>query len=392
MRGREINEAAARPDGMKQAGGHLGALFALERFPLLLFRRGPSLRRMPFLSPALSAPLRWLCCLALAGLLSPAPGQSPPAEEEEVDRRTELMHARAYAHAMERQMVLLLEKFPALKTEIEKTQDLWTQSPLAQGKRALEEDMLRGGGEAMKAELAKMDRTFDDPVETVKEITGEAELRLFLQRVEERARGDIKMPAIRGHLLSFCPKYRELPAQEMLQGYHTPVTTKREGVEITLSWPMSWKPMTPRNPDMTQKHVHVWGNGHMNGNLQVFPLPKGQTVEEAFNACTLASESRYFKSIGLDLMHFQETRMETFNETDGKRSLRLKIATAEGPMGTAPLRVAVVEFKTFYEGQMIILFFNCPGPADSPMAKERLEKYFPLFQQVANSMKLEWVE
>ncbi|TDU73365.1 hypothetical protein EI77_01835 [Prosthecobacter fusiformis] len=343
---------------------------------------------MPFLSPAFSAPLRWLCCLALAGLLSPAQGQSPPAEEEEVDRRTELMHARAYAHAMERQMVLLMEKFPAMKTEIEKTQGLWTQSPLAQGKRALEEEMLREGGEAMKAELEKIDRSFDDPVKTVQEITGEAELRLFLQRVEDRAGGDIKIPAIRGQLLSYCPKYRNQPEMEMLEGYHTPVTTRHGWVKVTLSWPMSWKPTAARNPAMFQKHVHVYGHGHLHGNVQVIPLPQGQTVEEAFNACTIESEKRYFKSLGLDLMHFEEMHRETFNQTDGRHTLRYKIATAEGPMGTAPLRAAVIEFKTFYEGQMIILFFNCPGPANSPMAKERLEKYAPMFQQVANSMKL----
>lgn len=226
------------------------------------------------------------------------------------DLRTELLQAITAARSMESTLNQVIKKYPALKLRAVAAQAAWQYSPFARGARYIEEDIKKKAGQKGKDLISTIDKTSADVVRTYVPVETLEKAREFLGLVEERAKGEIEIPMVRGMLLWNCPEYQDKPEKEILDGYVVDEVSEKDTVAASAEWPMSWKQVKARNPKILQKFQSHWGHGKLSGMLRIDTIPyeKEGILEpnEIYDQITQADMEA--EAPGMQFFSFKKTR------------------------------------------------------------------------------------
>jgi hypothetical protein len=301
------------------------------------------------------------------------------------DLKTELLQSRTYCRSMDRQLAKIKDKFPALNIERFSAEASWKSSPFAIGCDAIESDILKAGGEKGKAFLKKLDQQVWEMTDQHIKIESAAEAQAFLTLVDQRAKGAIEVPMVRGNLLWNYKPFQENPEKEVERGYIQKIThTTNIGKKITFEVPMSWKPeKSPKTDLMGFRNCY----GHGNIWMTVFVSPttnaNGQTItaQERFEIYSEDSLRAEYKTLGIELTSFLKTKV------NGMAALLFTRDQPYEQLGQRATRSAEV-IRVFSGNHMISFQINALGPEGDTVAVDLIKKNHKLFMLLGGSLRL----
>lgn len=200
----------------------------------------------------------------------------------------------------------------------------------------------------------------------------------YISDIKNRSQGNNIPSPVLETLLTY--QYKNAPEKEFYAGFIKSFSTKghikSQGLEIVLSYPISWKEKEEIRPHTIRSFISENGRGLANFNIVVKKIPQPITSDEISLFFTeeemkeiLPSYCKYvsFKKIVLDRF---EGGMVTGNCIMKRLDLSLKT--------TIQFYIAIIDNK------MLTLTFTVPNET-----KKELQKFQPLFYQIANSLVIQ---
>lgn len=237
--------------------------------------------------------------------------------------------------------------------------------------------------ESIKGQLANQ---IADSI-NIEQIT-ESQARQFIERVRQRAKGNIESPVIET-LLLFKSGYKKHPEREFLDGYKYKYTTngagKAKGVAFSIEAPKTWTAEEGNRPNIVQKFVSENGRG-LEGFLVLIkdvPLAPGETITEKDVAEILNPT---------DINDFLPDGAEYV--TSGKLTLEnLPGFWVHFKMNMSRVRNSIemetMMYTVFYKNKMIQIQGQVTTSFNGkPMDRGGLKQYEKLFDLMANSFVL----
>lgn len=208
---------------------------------------------------------------------------------------------------------------------------------------------------------------------------------IFVAEVSDRAKGAMPSPMLET-LLAY--QYKDNPSEEFsrkyIRSYSTKDHAKAKGLELTFSYPVSWKAAEGDRPNIVQKFTSENGHG-----LEMFlvmvkdlPLPPGyviteQELDEFFTESELEGmlpENSKFISAMPVILDNHKAGVILFDQ----KVQRLDI--------TKTLRMQM--YVTIIKEKMVFLQFMVTDREDATL-QARFDKFEPLFKMIANSFVIQ---
>jgi len=277
-------------------------------------------------------------------------------------------------------------KFPSLSQEVRKAGFMFNTSALGEGFKGVEDELARTLGTKWPAHkeqmVSQLDVALGKDNPTLKQATE------FLAEVSRRAKGEIP-EIIRSVLLSTHPRYAKNPALEVVEGWKQTFRSKdhpkANGVDFSISIPLSWIKREGNRPNVMQVFRSGSGHGPIMCNLMVkdIPLPAGyilasQEIKDIFKP----NELKDMVPEGGKYITAQELVLE------GAPAGMLVCDMTEQRLDTTTT-IRMTQFVTIHKNSMIFIQFNIfklPGMEET--LDQLQSQFLPAFKTIVNSFVL----
>ncbi|MDQ3800319.1 MAG: hypothetical protein M3384_12785 [Acidobacteriota bacterium] len=213
---------------------------------------------------------------------------------------------------------------------------------------------------------------------------------LFINKVRERAKGEIESP-YRETLLSFHPEFEANPALEFSRGYTKKYRTaehpKAKGLDVEISIPASWKAREGNRPNIVQffRGQNGYGDATLGLQIREFTPPAGMKItQKHIDALFSPAGLKELVGAAADVVVIESKPIVW----EGQKGAMLVYDTVAERLDVR-LKVRTLSYITLYENRMVFLQFAIGNTEDkmNETIKE-FNKNRPLFQLVANSFIL----
>ena len=207
----------------------------------------------------------------------------------------------------------------------------------------------------------------------------------FIAELSDRARGTMPSPMLET-LLTY--QYKENPSEEFsrkfIHSYSTKGNAKAKGLELTFSYPASWKPAEADRPNIAQKFISENGHGLETFLIMIkdLPLPAGYVVTpQELDELYTESELKGMIPEGSNFISAKPVVLD--NHKGGVILFDQKVQRLDI---TKTLRAQM--YVTVIKDKMVFLQFMVTDREDGTL-QSRFDKFEPLFKMVANSFVIQ---
>jgi hypothetical protein len=327
-----------------------------------------------------------LVALLLLSICFPAFIQAQENFDTKEPRWKQLGMAYGFVMGQQASLEKVELKFPSLAQELKNTRFMFNTSALGEGFKGVEDELARAFG-------AKWPEHKEQMVSQLNVALGKENLTLqkateFLAEVRLRAKGE--MPEVlRSVLLSAHPRYAKNPALEVVEGWKQTFRSKdhpkANGVDFSISIPLSWSKREGNRPSIMQVFRSGSGHGPIMCNLMVkkIPLPAGYTL-------TSQEIKDIFKPNELKDMVPEGGKYITAQELvlEGAPAAMLVCDMTEQRLDTTTT-IRMTQFVTIHKNSMIFIQFNIfklPGMEET--LDQLQPQFLPTFKTIVNSLVL----
>jgi len=206
----------------------------------------------------------------------------------------------------------------------------------------------------------------------------------FIDRVKERAKGNIETPVLET-LLILNPSYENNPEKEFYDGFKKKYISdglkKSKGIEFSLDVPMSWISKEANRPNIVRKFISQNGHGTEMAMVLVYNFPDGKYL--SVNDIKSAVNKKDMKEAlppNAILKDYGYIKVETLPSYWQRYSIAMqrfkKTMTTE-----------ILAYTIFYGDKLIQIQFHI-GDFDNKNFEKRFKKFEPLFDSIINSFVL----
>lgn len=205
----------------------------------------------------------------------------------------------------------------------------------------------------------------------------------FIAEVSDRATGNIPSPFLET-LLTY--QYKNNPAEEFarkfIRSFNTKDHSKSKGLEITVSYPASWKPAEGDRPNVVQKFISKNGRGSELFLIMVkdLPLPEGYVItKQELNEFFIESELKQMLPQNSNFISAKSVVLDNH-----KGGVILFDQTVQRLDMTVTIRVQM--YVTIVKDKIVFLQFMLNSKKIPPESLEkRFQQFELLFRMIANS-------
>jgi len=295
--------------------------------------------------------------------------------EEEI-----LSQTLGYVLGQEYFLTIIEENYPELELEVKKAR-LNFNSSFGRAHKNIEDKLKNILGDYFNSYQSEISKQFAEIIENQSHNKDTA--INFLQKVNERAKGDIESP-IKETLLTY--EYINEPHKELLNNYTKTYRTKdhpkAKGIDFQINIPQSWSQKEGERPNIVQKFRSENGKGLVSVMLLVndFPLESDYKItdkelDELFSYDGLKEfvpeRGRYISGKPIIIDSFKGGLLE-FEQTVERLDMQIKIRG--------------INFITLIDNKMIFVQCMLSGfPGKNNLNDER-DKFQTLFRLIGNSI------
>jgi hypothetical protein len=205
----------------------------------------------------------------------------------------------------------------------------------------------------------------------------------FIFEVEQRAKGQIPSPILE----TICAfNFKNNPVEEFSMGlikkFNTKEHVKANGVDLTISLPISWKMVEGERPHVLHKFISDFGFGSEIVLLLIFDekIPNlDKLSKEDLDA--IYTEENFKKSIPSGARFISFTKSKIDNITTGIVELEMEFSENEFPM-----KQRVIQHSFFCDGKTILIQFSVNSTEINEDLTVKLANWQNLFKLIANSV------
>ena len=308
-----------------------------------------------------------------------ASGQAPPIKSTLAQ---DLAKTFGFCYGQRLSLTQLRQMFPDLEPQIMLAEMQW-KSAFKEAEAGVEERLKAFGPEQWEDTRSKMIAQLE-PVLKQQNSKATREIAVkFVEVVQQRAKGVLDSPN-REMLLASHPRFVKSPELEFATGYTGTFSSKghskAKGVELTVSYPLSWKQLEADRPNVVQKWTSDGGHGTDIFMVQIRRLPAVPTPQESAEVFTESFANEMFEDGG-----------KTLSYTTGRLE-KLPLGIVHFTQTAKRLDFSVDTRGIFYylihEDAFIALQFMCYTPGGAEAKEARIKQLEPLIRSIVNSLVL----
>jgi len=203
----------------------------------------------------------------------------------------------------------------------------------------------------------------------------------FLDEVKTRSKGNIPSPILET-LLHF--NYINNPSKEFSAGYVKTFRTKghpkAKGTDWQIKVPLSWSQKEGDRPNIIQMFQSEYGDGNESISIMVQELPKDLGLSKSdLNEIFLEENMKVFVPKNAKYLSSKKLILDNYN--GGVLEMEIQMQRLD-----IMIKMRVLQFMLIKKDKLFMLMAGTGSPiVDLNLSKE-MEKYRPLFNQVANSI------
>ena len=298
-----------------------------------------------------------------------------------VNKNTLLEISRTYGYYQGQKYTLqkIKEKYPSLGhqvDEIQKEFDLSFNNPTSNI------DKLFGNAKGWQEVKKKLNREIQQ--QKLSSFSYEDGVN-FIEEVKQRIKGEIDSPVLET-LLMLNPNYEKNPEQEFYYGFKKKFRTnhspKTKGVDFSIDIPMSWLSKEAYRPNIVQKFIAQNGHSPDMIMLLVKNIPNGEQLSKnEIKSIINKKDMKLFLPSNAILKEFG------YIELEGLSGYWQQYAVStQRVMQTISMETLV--YTLFYQDKMIQIQCSV-GDFKNRGLEQKMKRFKPLFQAVANSLVLD---
>lgn len=291
-------------------------------------------------------------------------------------RRRELFRTYGYCFSQQRSIDQVKKQFPDLGFQVLQVEAAFkiTFGKSCEAITNMFSDNVRAG---LNKQLEAASPTY---------VITETIARDFLNKIQNRAKGDIESP-VKETLLTFNPDFVNNPSLEFTRGFTKKYSTldhpKAQGLHLEIKVPMSWMSREGNRPHIVQFFEGEYGRDGVTMTILVQKVdpPKGARVtQKEIDSLFTASGMKDFMPDGAKVLESKPVVLE------GEKGGMLVYEISADRLDFSMI-VRTMQYMTFYKNRIISLQFSTGGtPENRKEWVAQFEKNRPLFFLIANSL------